>query len=135
MICFKYCGLWTTVAESIEDPFADLEEAELEDLVEQLHPDDHMTATEYADADTEVATCATFEVSENWRQELREMVVSDSHQSKRFDVAEDEDEDADEESNEESPTSAITTYYELYVFVRLLEALQPAIGHLESIVS
>ena len=110
--CFRHCGLRSTVAESTEDPFADLEEAELKDLVEQLHPDDYMMATEYADADTEVATCATFEVSENWRQELHKMVVSDSHQSKRFDVAEDEDEDADEESDEESPTSAITTYTE-----------------------
>ena len=75
--CFRHCGMQATVAEPTEDPFPDLDEddAQLEDLVEQLHPDDCMTATEYAEADNEVATCTTFEVSENWRQELREMVV------------------------------------------------------------
>ena len=66
-----------------------------------------MTASEYAKADDEVATCATL----NWRQELREMVVSNDHQSKRVDVK-DEDEDADEEGDEEPPESAITTYTE-----------------------
>ena len=40
------------------------------------------------------------------------MVVSDSHQLKRFDVAEDEEQDADEESDKETPASAITTYTE-----------------------
>ena len=46
-----------------------------------------MTAIEYVEANNEVDTCATFEVSENWRQELLEMVVSNGHQSKRADVA------------------------------------------------
>ena len=48
----------STVAEPTEDPFLDLDEdeAQLEDLAEQLHPDDRMTATEYADADNEVDT-------------------------------------------------------------------------------
>ena len=111
--CFRHCGMQATVTETTEDPFADLDEneAQLEDLVEQLHPDDCMTASEYAEADGDVATCATFEGSENWRQELQEMVVSNDHQSKRVAV-EDEDEDADEESDEEPPESAITTYTE-----------------------
>ena len=112
--CFRHCGIQPTDAElsAVEDPFADLDEdeAQLEDLVEQLNPDDHMTGTEYADVDNEVDTCATFEASENWREELREMVVSDS-QSMRPEVVEDEDEDGDEES-EEPPTSTITTYSE-----------------------
>ena len=104
----------STVAKPTEDPFADLDEAEvqLKDLVELLHPDDPMTVTEYSDANKEVATCTTFKVCDNWRQELQEMVVS-GHQSKRFDVVEDENEDVDEESDEEIPTSAITTYTEL----------------------
>ena len=61
--------------------------------------------------DDEVATCAAFEGSENWRQELREMVVSNGHQSKRVDV-EDKDGGADKESDEEPPESALTTYTE-----------------------
>ena len=112
--CYRHCGLQPTVAaiEPTETPFADLdeEEAELENLIDQIDSNDHMTATEYANANNEVATCATFEVSENWRQELREVVVSDSHQSKRFDVAGDEFED--NEADEEPPTNAITTYTE-----------------------
>lgn len=40
------------------------------------------------------------------------MVVSDSHQLKRFDVVGDEDEDADEEVDEDPPPSVITTYTE-----------------------
>ena len=111
--CFRHCGMQATVAEPTEDPFPDLDEdeAQLEDLLEQLHPDNCMTATKCAEADNEVATCTTFEVSEKWRQELQEMVVSNGHLSKRVDV-EDEDKDADEESDEEPPTSAITTYTE-----------------------
>ena len=70
-----------------------------------------MTATEYAEADYELAYCATFEVYDNCRQELQELVVTNSHQSKRVAV-EDEDEDTDEESDEEPPASAITTYTE-----------------------
>ena len=75
--CIRHCGRQATFAEPTDDPFADLDKnkAQLEDLVEQLHPEDCITASEYA----EVATCATFEVSENWRQELREMVVSNGH--------------------------------------------------------
>ena len=110
---FRHCGMKATVAETTEDPFADLDEneAQLEDLVEQLHPDDCMTVSEYPEANDEVATSDTFEGYENWRQELREMVLSNGHQSKRVDV-EHEDEDADEESDEEPPESAITTYTE-----------------------
>ena len=113
MNCFKHCGMQATVAEPTKDPFADLDKnkVQLEDLVEQLHPQDCMTASEYAEANNEVPTCTIFESSENWRQELREMVVSNGHQSKRVDV-EDEDEDANEESDEEPPASAITTYTE-----------------------
>ena len=50
--CFRHCGMQAAVAETTEDPFADLDEneAQLEDLVEQLHPDDCMTASEYAEA-------------------------------------------------------------------------------------
>ena len=111
--CFRHCGMQAAVAKTTEDPFADLDEneAQLEDLIEQLHPYDCVTASEYAEADDEVATCAAFEGSENWRQELREMVVSNGHQSKRIDV-EDKDEDADDESDEEPPESALTTYTE-----------------------
>ena len=67
-----------------------------------------MIATEYAEGRNKVAICATFEVSENWRQELQEMVVSKGHLSKRANI-EAKDEDADEESDEETPASAITT--------------------------
>ena len=70
-----------------------------------------MTVSEHAEADNELATCTTFDSSENWRQELREMVASKAHQSKRVDV-EDEDGDADKESDEEPPASAIATYTE-----------------------
>ena len=74
MKCFRHCGILATVAKPTKYPFADPDEneAQLEDLVEQLHPDDCMTASQYAEADNEVATCATFESSENWRQELWE---------------------------------------------------------------
>ena len=70
MNCFRHCGMQATVVEPTKDPFADLDEneAQLEDLVEQLYPDACMTASEYAEADDEVATCATFEGSENWYQ-------------------------------------------------------------------
>ena len=111
--CFRHCGMQATVAEPTEDQLAELDEneAQLQDFAEQLHADDSMTATEYTEANNEVATCATFELSENWRQELRQMVVSNGHQSKRVDV-EDNDKDADEQSDQEPPTSAITTYTE-----------------------
>ena len=58
MNCFRHCGIQSTVAEPTEDPFLDLDEdeAQLEDLAQQLYPDDRMTATEYADADNEVVT-------------------------------------------------------------------------------
>lgn len=59
------------------NPFADPDEneAQLEDLVEQLHLVNGMTTSEYAEANNEVATCTTFKSSENWRQELWEKVV------------------------------------------------------------
>ena len=55
-----------------------------------------MTVSEYTEAENKVVTCTTFESSENWRQELQEMVVLNGHQSKRVDV-EDEDKDTDKE--------------------------------------
>ena len=64
---FRHCGMQATVAEPSEDPFADLDEneAQLEDFVEQLHPDDCMTVSEHTEADNKVATCTTFERFEN----------------------------------------------------------------------
>ena len=110
--CFRHCGMQATVTEPAKDPFADIDEydAQLEDQVNHIHPDDCMTASKYAEADNEVATCATLESCENWRLEWLEMVVSNGHQSKRVDV-EDENGDADEET-EGPPASAITTYTE-----------------------
>ena len=59
---FRHCGMQATVAEPTKVPFADLDEndAQLEYLVEELHSDNCMTASEYAEANNEVATCAAF---------------------------------------------------------------------------
>ena len=106
--CFKHCGFQPTTTE---DPFVDLDQhdEELEELVQQLGPDMPLTTTEYVAADEDVATCATFENSANWRQELRGMVVSDGIGSKMPAIVEDEEE---EESDEELPADTITTYDE-----------------------
>ena len=77
MNCFKHCGVQPITEETTEDPFADLDQQdeELEELVQQLGLDMPLTTTEHVAADEDVATCATFENSANWRQELRDMVV------------------------------------------------------------
>ena len=109
--CFKHCGFQPTTEETTEDPFADLDQQdeELEELVQQLGPDMPLTTTEYVAADEDVATCATFENSANWRQELRDMVVSDGIGSKMPAIVEEKKE---EESDEELPADTITTYDE-----------------------
>ena len=66
-----------------------------------------LTIRKYVTADEDVATCVTFENSENWRQELRDMVVSDSIYSKMPAIIED---DEGEESDEEHPADAFTNY-------------------------
>ena len=107
--CFKHCGVQPTTEDFSEDPFSDLDQhdEELDELVKQLDPDMPLTTTEYVAADEDVATCATFENSANWRQELWAMVVSDCPCSKIPANVEDEEE---EESDEELLTDKITTY-------------------------
>lgn len=82
---------------------------ELEELVQELGPDMRLTTSEYIDED--VATSATFENSANWRQELRDMVVSDGTCSKIPAIVEVEE----EEQSDELPTDKITTYTKLSV--------------------
>ena len=69
--CFKHCGVQSTTEDSTENPFADLDRKveELEELVKQLDPDMPLTTTEYIAVDEDVATCATFKNSANWRQD------------------------------------------------------------------
>ena len=55
--CFIHCGMPSTDTEPTEHPFADLheDEAQLEDVVKQLQPDDCMTVSKYAETKNEVA--------------------------------------------------------------------------------
>ena len=78
--CFRHCGVQLSLEETAGNPFADLEQVEgdVEELVQQIDSDMPLTTSEYVGADEDVSTCATFENSENWRQELRDMVVSNS---------------------------------------------------------
>ena len=110
MNCFRHCGVQLSLEETAGNPFADLEQVEgdVEELVQQIDSDMPLTTSEYVGADEDVSTCATFENSENWRQELRDMVVSNSPCSKMPAIAEDQE----EESDDEPPVDAIITYDE-----------------------
>ena len=107
---FKHRGVQPNTEEFTEDLFADLdqEDEELDELVQQIDPDIPLTVREYATADEDVATCATFENSANWRQGLQDMVVSQGHCSKMPAIIKD---DKDEES-EELPVDVINHYYQ-----------------------
>ena len=75
--CFRYCRMKSNVAEATKDPFADLDEdeAQLEDLV-----DNFIQTMVWLLLSTLMLIMklkhAIFEVSEKWRQELWEMLVS-----------------------------------------------------------
>ena len=115
--CELHCGVQPSTEksteESTEDLSADLdqEDEELEELVQQIHQGKPLTVREYATADEDVATCATFQNSANWRQELRDMVVSHGHCPKTPATIEDNE---DEESDEELPADVITSMTKLF---------------------
>ena len=70
--CIKQYGVQLSVEETADNQFADLEQVEgdLEELVQQIDSDMPLTTSEYIGADEDISTCATFENSEDWRQEL-----------------------------------------------------------------
>ena len=88
----------SNVGDPTKDPFADLDkgilngEEELGRLVQLLDSD--MIASDYLNAHEDVPTCSTFEKTENWRQELRDMVVKQGCGSKKLAAVES---DSDEE--------------------------------------
>ena len=63
----------------------------------------------YIDADEDLCTCATLDVSDNWREKLRTVVVSEG-MAKKVACNEDETDDEDETEDSEPPSSSITTY-------------------------
>ena len=102
------------------DPFADLDETsdeqegdeespdeELQELVQQFDPE--LNASDYVDADEDLPICNTYDYSENWRDELREEVLSIGRAKKQ--AVSDSDSEEEGESDEESP-STITTFRE-----------------------
>ena len=76
----------------------------LQELVQQFEPE--LNASDYINADEDLPTCDTYE---NWRDELRDEVLSGSHAKKQA-VIENNSEEEDE-SDEESP-STIATFRE-----------------------
>ena len=79
--CFKHCG-FHPVPEPTVDPFADLDVTqEMEEMVQQLDPS--ISASEYITADEDVQTSANFEDQGNWREELRDTVITSSISPKK----------------------------------------------------
>ena len=74
--CFKHCGVTLVEGEIEEDPFVDLDldgkndegSSTLEDMVSGIDAD--VCALEYAEFDTDVATCATIKEGEDWKDKL-----------------------------------------------------------------
>ena len=92
--CFKHCGFFCGSAD-ISDPFADLDDqdefdADLEDQVSQFDGD--MSANSYVNCDDDLATCTTFEDASNWREELRDMIISRATKKSKEMASEDEEE-------------------------------------------
>ena len=116
---FKHCGVQPTTDE-VTNPFADLDEEfedeqagdggsqdeELQELVQQFDPE--LNACDYINADEDLHTCDTYDNYENWRDELRNEVLSNSHAKKQA-ISENDSEEEDESDSEESP-STVTTF-------------------------
>ena len=112
--CFKHCGVQPR-ADEATDPFADLDEEsedeqerderlqdeELQQLVQQFDP--QLNACDYVYADEDLPTCDTYDsMNENWRDVLREQVLSGGSAKKQ---AVSESESEEDESDEELPST------------------------------
>ena len=104
-----------TCAEEATDPFAGVDDegsegtgdGALDGLVRQLDPE--MSASDYVQCDDDIATCSTLENKVNWREEIRDMELSQGFSPKKCRLTESDSEDEDdivELSNE------ITTFNE-----------------------
>ena len=101
---FKHCGVQPRTDE-VTDPFANLEESEdeqeedrgsqdeLQELVQQFEPE--LNARDYINVDEDLPTCDTYDNNENWRNELRDEVLSGSHAKKMQAVSENDSEEKD----------------------------------------
>ena len=124
---FKHCGVQPRTDE-VTDPFADLEESEdeqeedrgsqdeLQELVQQFEPE--LNARDYINVDEDLPTCDTYDNNENWRNELRDEVLSGSHAKKKTQAVSENDSEEKDESDEESP-STVTTFREAVDSVKL----------------
>ena len=79
----------------------------MQELVQQFDPE--LNASDYINADEDLPTCDTYDNNENWKDELRDEVLSGSR-AKKHTFSENDSEEEDE-SDEESP-STITTLRE-----------------------
>ena len=94
--------------ESEEDPFADIEEEDmnsLDELVCQINPD--ASASDYIDADEDLSTSLIFEDTPDWREELRTLACEEGQSASK--------KTRDEESNDnedeiEPEMSSITSH-------------------------
>ena len=89
--CFKHCGVQPCTDE-VTDLFADLDEEsedeqegdsgsqEWQELVQQFEPE--LNASDCFNADEDLPTCDTYDNNENWKDELRDEVLSGSHAKK-----------------------------------------------------
>ena len=69
-----------------------------------------LNASDYVHPD-DLPTCDTYDYNENWRDELREEVLSIGREKKQAVSDSEEEEEGEGESDEESP-STITTFRE-----------------------
>ena len=75
--CFQHCGLRVEDEDEDEtdsDPFSELDE-----LVQEIGDEELLTAAKYISAEEELATRQLWNEEENWKQELREVVLTDEH--------------------------------------------------------
>ena len=121
--CFRHCGA-IPQEQSTENPFAGLDDddeddatAKLQELVNHLGSD--ITTDEYMAADDDLCTCVSFDDSDKWREELRDMVCDDMEPSAKMPAAV-QDDDSDDEEEPEVEGSTIHTYEALKVANDLL---------------
>ncbi|XP_011408886.1 PREDICTED: uncharacterized protein LOC105315825, partial [Amphimedon queenslandica] len=110
--CFRHCG-FHYVPVPVGDPFSDLDEdddtAVLNEMIHELQPDG-MSAIDYVSAEEDVPTSQSFEDNDNWREELRRMVIDDTETDPKASCLVEEIDSEEEDSD--TPELAISSLQE-----------------------